>query len=159
MTNAEKTADTAAAGTPAAAHPVPTADHPTIAAALEILATKSPERLPEVLAEDVVFLPPTYWAEWRGMMAVTLVLSHVTEVFSDFRYRRIMGAGKDWALEFQCKVGDLDAVGVDLLTLDDAGRIARFEVVMRPLKTVAALREAMNARVAGDPRFAGMKPG
>ncbi|SET51085.1 nuclear transport factor 2 family protein [Oceanicella actignis] len=136
----------------------PTADHPTIAAALDILAAKDPARIPEILAEDVVFLPPTYWAEWRGRQAVALVLSHVMQVFSDFRYRRVMGAGRDWALEFQCKVGEFDAVGVDLLTLDDEGRIARFEVVMRPLKTVAALREAMNARVAQDPRFAGLKP-
>lgn len=132
--------------------------HPTIDAALEILGSHQPERLAEILADDVVFMPPTYWAEWRGAKAVSLVLSHVGEVFSDFRYRRVMGSGKDWALEFQCKVGELDAVGVDLLTLDDAGKIATFEVAMRPLKTVAALREAMNARVAQDPRFAGLKP-
>jgi hypothetical protein len=134
------------------------ARHPTIDAALEILGSKRPERLPEILAGNVVFMPPTYWAEWRGAEAVTLVLSHVTEVFSDFRYRRALGAGNDWALEFQCRVGELDAVGVDLLTLDDDGKIATFEVVMRPLKTVAALREAMNARVSQDPRFAGLKP-
>ena len=64
-----------------------------------------------------------------------------------------MGAGRDWALEFECKIGDLDAVGVDLLTLDDDGLIAVFEVAMRPLKSVAALRAAMNERVQADPRF------
>ncbi len=81
------------------------------------------------------------------------MLGHVGQVFSDFRYRRVMGSGSDWALEFQCKVGDLDAVGVDLITLNAEGLIETFEVVMRPLKTVAALREAMNARVMSDPRF------
>jgi hypothetical protein len=64
-----------------------------------------------------------------------------------------MGDGNDWALEFQCKIGDLDAVGVDLITLDDDGLIAVFEVAMRPYKSVGALREAMNARVMTDPRF------
>ena len=68
-------------------------------------------------------------------------------------YRRIMGADRDWALEFQCKVGDLDAVGVDMITLNDAGLVAEFEVVMRPYKTVGALRDAMNARVMTDARF------
>ena len=64
-----------------------------------------------------------------------------------------MGDGKDWALEFQCKVGELDAVGVDLITLNDDGLIQTFEVAMRPYKTVGALREAMMARVMKDPRF------
>ena len=44
-------------------------------------------------------------------------------------------------------------VGVDLVTLDDDGLIAEFEVVMRPHKTVGALRDAMNTRVMTDRRF------
>ena len=84
---------------------------------------------------------------------VAAVLGHVGQVVSDLRYRRVMGAGKDWALEFQCKVGDLDAVGVDLITLNDDGLIQEFEVVMRPHKTIGALREAMMARIMTDARF------
>lgn len=64
-----------------------------------------------------------------------------------------MGEGPDWALEFQCKVGEFDAVGVDLITLDEDGLIAHFEVVMRPHKSIGALRDAMNARVMQDPAF------
>ncbi|MDX2483270.1 MAG: nuclear transport factor 2 family protein [Pseudodonghicola sp.] len=127
--------------------------HPTIAQALDIVASGDHERIAQILAENVRFLPPTYWATWTGREPVAAVLGHVGQVFSDFRYRRVMGAGADWALEFQCKVGDLDAVGVDLITLNAEGLIETFEVVMRPLKTVAALREAMNARVMKDPRF------
>ena len=41
----------------------------------------------------------------------------------------------------------------DLITLNDDGLIQDFEVVMRPHKTIGALREAMNARVKTDPRF------
>jgi len=44
-------------------------------------------------------------------------------------------------------------VGVDLITLDDEGLIKTFEVVMRPHKSIGALREAMNARVMKDPAF------
>ncbi|WP_353348755.1 nuclear transport factor 2 family protein [Aquicoccus sp. SU-CL01552] len=127
--------------------------HPTIAQALEIVASGDHERIAQILAENVRFLPPTYWATWTGREPVAAVLGHVGQVFSDFRYRRVMGSGNDWALEFQCKVGDLDAVGIDLITLNAEGLIETFEVVMRPLKTVAALREAMNARVMKDPRF------
>jgi hypothetical protein len=101
----------------------------------------------------VRFSPPTYYSTWTGREPVAAVLGHVGQVFSEFQYRRIMGDGDDWALEFQCKVGALDAVGVDLITLNANGLIQEFEVVMRPYKTVGALREAMMARVMKDARF------
>lgn len=127
--------------------------HPTIARMQEVVAKGDDSKIAGLLAEDVKFLPPTYFATWTGREPVAAVLGHVGKVFSDFKYRRAMGEGKDWALEFQCKIGDLDAVGVDLITLNDDGLIQTFEVVMRPHKSVGALREAMNARVMTDPRF------
>jgi hypothetical protein len=127
--------------------------HPTIEQMQAVVAKGDHEAIAPLLAEDVLFMPPTYWKTWQGRAAVAAVLGHVGQVFSDFRYRRVMGEGKDWALEFQCKVGDYDAVGVDLITLDDDDLIAAFEVVMRPHKPVGALRDAMNARVMQDPAF------
>lgn len=106
-----------------------------------------------LMADDITFQPPTYWATWNGRDAVAAVLSHVNEVFTDFEYRRVMGSGNDWALEFQCKVDGLDCVGVDLITLNDDGFMQAFEVVMRPYKTIGALRAAMNERVSKDPAF------
>ena len=121
--------------------------HPTIERMQEVVAKGDEALIHQLLAEDVQFLPPTYYSTWTGRAPVAAVLGHVGQVFSDFRYRRVMGAGKDWALEFQCKVGDLDGIGVDLVTLNDDGLIQVFEVVMRPYKTVGALRDAMMARV------------
>lgn len=127
--------------------------HPTIERMQEVVAKGDETLILELLAEDVRFLPPTYFSTWTGREPVAAVLGHVGQVFSDFHYRRIMGDGKDWALEFQCKIGDLDAVGVDLITLNDNGLIQDFEVVMRPYKSVGALREAMMSRVMTDARF------
>lgn len=127
--------------------------HPTIRRMQQIVASGDDSPISEILAEKVVFLPPTYWKTWTGRDAVAAVLGHVGQVFSDFRYRRVLGEGRNWALEFCCKVGDLDAVGVDLVTLDDDGLIEVLEVVMRPIRTVDALRDAMNARVRTDARF------
>lgn len=127
--------------------------HETIATFTAAAESGDKSAILPLLAEDVRFRPPTYWATWTGAEPVAAVLGHVTEVFEDFRYRRVMGEGRDWALEFACRIGELDAVGVDLVTLDEEGRIAELEVVMRPLKSIAALREAMEARVSTDPRF------
>lgn len=127
--------------------------HPTITKMQEVVAKGDETLIHDLLADDVKFMPPTYYKTWTGRDPVAAVLGHVGKVFSDFKYRRVMGDGKDWALEFQCKVGDLDAVGVDLITLNDDGLIETFEVVMRPYKTIGALRDAMNARVMTDARF------
>lgn len=127
--------------------------HPTIERLQEVVAKGDEALIHDLLAEDVQFLPPTYYSTWTGRVPVAAVLGHVGQVFSDFRYRRIMGAGNDWALEFQCKIGDLDGIGVDLITLNEDGLIQIFEVAMRPYKTVGALREAMMARVMTDARF------
>ncbi len=127
--------------------------HPTIKRLQEIVAKGDESQISELLAEDVQFMPPTYFNTWTGREPVAAVLGHVMQVFSDFHYRRSIGEGNDWALEFQCKVGEMDAVGADLITLNDEGFIQQLEVVMRPHKTVGALREAMNARVMTDARF------
>ena len=127
--------------------------HPTIEKMKEVVAKGDETLIHALLAEDVRFSPPTYYSTWTGRAPVAAVLGHVGQVFSDFHYRRVMGDGNDWALEFQCKVGKLDAVGVDLITLNDDGLIQDFEMVMRPYKTIGALREAMMARVMSDPRF------
>ena len=127
--------------------------HPTITRFMEIVKTGNEEDLKSILADNVAFSPPTYFATWTGKEPVAAVLSHVGNVFSNLTYPRVMGSGNDWALEFNCKVGDLDAVGVDLLTLNDEGLIVKFEVCMRPYKSIGALREAMNAAVSTDERF------
>ncbi len=127
--------------------------HPTIQRMTEIVASGDDSKIIEILAEDVKFLPPTYWKTWTGREPCAAILGHVGQIFQDFKYRRIMGEGNDWALEFQCKIGDLDAVGVDLITLGDDGLIDTFEVVMRPYKSVGLLRDAMMERVMKDPRF------
>lgn len=127
--------------------------HPTISRMMDVVAKGDDGLIAGLLAEDVRFLPPTYYKTWTGREPVAAVLGHVGRVFSNFRYRRVMGEGNDWALEFECKIGELDAIGVDLITLNEAGEIQLFEVTMRPYKSVGALREAMNARVMTDARF------
>lgn len=127
--------------------------HPTIQSFHDMVLANDHTGVPALMAEDVRFNPPTYWATWTGREPVAAVLGHVNDVFQDFKYRRVMGAGNDWALEFQCTIEGLDCVGVDLITLNDDGLMQDFEVVMRPHKTIGALREAMNVRVATDPRF------
>jgi hypothetical protein len=69
--------------------------HPTIERLQEVVAKGDDSLISELLAEDVRFMPPTYYSTWTGRAPVAAVLGHVGQVFSDFSYRRIMGQGKD----------------------------------------------------------------
>jgi len=108
---------------------------------------KDKEGLASCLAESVVFRPPTYWKDWAGRDVTVAILSQVGEIFEDFKYVRVFNDHPNYALEFKAKIGDLDAEGIDLITLDDNNLVSEFTVVMRPLKTVQHLREEMQQRL------------
>ncbi|MDL4820515.1 nuclear transport factor 2 family protein [Actinomadura opuntiae] len=99
--------------------------------------------LPDLLAEDVRFLSPVAFAPYDGRPVVTAILRAVTRVFTDFRYVREIGDGRDHALVFKARVGDREVHGCDFLHHDDDGLIDEFCVMVRPLSGAKALSEAM----------------
>ena len=131
--------------------------HPTISKMQEIVAKGDEEAIKKILSPNVQFKPPTYYKTWTGRDPVSAILGHVGKIFQEFTYTRIMGQDQNWALEFNCKIGDLDIVGVDLITLGEDGLIDILEVTMRPLKSISKLREAINSRVMKDTRFLAFK--
>ena len=131
--------------------------HPTISKMQEIVAKGDEQAIKKILSPNVQFKPPTYYKTWTGRDPVAAILGHVGKIFQEFTYTRIMGQDQNWALEFNCKIGDLDIVGVDLITLGEDGLIEILEVTMRPLKSISKLREAINSRVMKDTRFLAFK--
>jgi len=103
--------------------------------------------LQAMLAEDVVFRSPFLWRPYHGRQAAWLILSTVIDVFQEFAYHRELADGNNWALEFSARVGDLSLKGVDLIQLDDDGRIVDFEVFIRPFNGLQALGAAMARRL------------
>lgn len=102
-----------------------------------------------MLAEDVVFRSPFLWRPYRGRQAAWLILSTVIDVFADFAYHRELVVGNQWALEFSARVGELSLKGIDLIQLDDDGRIVDFEVFIRPANGLQALGAEMGRRLSG----------
>eukprot|EP00811_Abedinium_folium_P009928 NODE_19182_length_855_cov_8.490385.p1 GENE.NODE_19182_length_855_cov_8.490385~~NODE_19182_length_855_cov_8.490385.p1 ORF type:complete len:177 (-),score=34.98 NODE_19182_length_855_cov_8.490385:234-764(-) len=105
------------------------------------------------VAVDAVFKSPTYKRAWVGRQPLLLLLSTVGGVFgTSFKYRRewVSADGRDWALEFTAKVGDLDVVGVDLVRCNEDGKICEFEVVTRPLTATQKLKEIMGTLVPAN---------
>lgn len=108
-----------------------------------------------LLAEDVVFTSPVAFKPYEGRAITAAIVRGVGRVFEDFHYvREITSAdGRDQALVFRAKVGELEINGCDFLHLDQDGRIDDLQVMVRPLSAAKALAEAMGAefdRIAAE---------
>ena len=101
-----------------------------------------------LMREDVVFRSPVVFTPYHGREAVRRLLEAVLAVFEDFRYVREIGAdgAHDHALVFETRVGDKRIEGCDFIQLDEDGAISAFTVMVRPMKGMHALAEAMAAQ-------------
>ena len=110
--------------------------------------------------DECVFRPPTYYKAWTGGDETLLLLHCVSEVFGEsFRYSRqwLSPTGHDWALEFRADIAQTGKSidGVDLVKLDEQGKMVELSVCARPPNGVEALKSEMMLRV--PPRLAAMK--
>src|SRR4029077_20468797 len=91
-----------------------------------------------------------------GRPAALLVLTTVVQIFENLRYHRTFIAGAhDAALEFSANIGKWQLKGIDLIKFSEAGEIIEFEVMIRPIKALAALGEEMGNRIG--PKLAALK--
>ncbi len=119
-------------------------------------ASGDPGLLSPLLSEHIVFRSPFLQSPIPGREATLLVLTTVAQIFENFRYHRSFIAGShDAALEFAANVGKWQLKGVDLIKFDAAGEMIEFEVLIRPIKALAALGEEMGNRIG--PQLARLK--
>jgi uncharacterized protein (TIGR03083 family) len=102
----------------------------------------------ELLAPDVVFHSPVVHRPYQGSGQLMPVLWAVAAVFEDFAYGETYHAdGDGHVLAFSARIGDRHLEGVDIISLDAAGLIGELTVMVRPFSGIAALRDAMAARL------------
>lgn len=120
-----------------------------------IVESGSHEGIADLLHPDVEFRSPAVHTPYRGRDACMHLLSHVIQVFSDFRYVDQLDSGTRTGLVFNARVGEKQVEGWDYLTHDEDGLITEFVVMVRPLSGLIALAQAMGARLESDPAPAG----
>jgi hypothetical protein len=112
------------------------------------VASSDSEILRPLLSEHIVFRSPFVQSPIPGRPATLLVLSTVVQIFENFRYHRtFIGGSHDVALEFAANIGKWQLKGVDLIKFNDPGEMIEFEVMIRPIKALAALGEEMGNRI------------
>jgi hypothetical protein len=124
---------------------------PAIEAWRAIVKTRDIASLDRLLADDVVFSSPVVHTPQRGKAIAMKYLAAALQLLNgdSFRY------GEQWigetsaVLEFFASIDGVEINGADFIGWNAAGEIDRFKVMVRPLKAVQAIHQAMGARLAG----------
>ena len=108
-----------------------------------------PERLARLVAQDAVFPSPVVHAPQEGRALVVSYLSAAAATLGQgqFRYVRELVDGQNVMLEFTCVLDGIQVNGVDIIRFDEAGMIADFKVMIRPIKAVNKVWEMMAAQL------------
>ena len=112
------------------------------------VASGDQDLLASLLSEHIVFRSPFLQSPIPGRAATLLVLTTVVRIFENFRYHRtFVGGSHDAALEFAANIGKWQLKGIDLIKFNPSGEMIEFEVMIRPIKALAALGEEMGNRI------------
>lgn len=116
-----------------------------------------PGVLDELLADDVVFYSPVVFTPQHGKAITTMYLTAAVSAFvgrpgddtrsTPFHYTKQVIAGDTAVLEFETSMDGKYVNGVDIIRIDDAGRIVEFRVMIRPLQVVNTVHRMMGAEL------------
>jgi hypothetical protein len=132
--------------------------HDTIAAWHELVRTRDTRGIPALLADEVVFHSPVVHTPQVGRTVTQQYLTAAFHVFFNetFQYVREVVSGPDAVLEFKVELDGIVVNGVDMIRVNEAGRIVEFKVMLRPLKAVNLIHQKMAAMLeAGAARGRG----
>lgn len=123
----------------------------------EIIESRDPDRLDEILADDCVFHSPIVHTPQQGKDLTKLYLAAAMQVFSEnFRYVREVSDDHHAVLEFMGENEGIAINGVDMFSWNEDGKIYDFKVMVRPLKAINLLHGQMKAML--EQLSGGFKP-
>ena len=110
-----------------------------------LVQSRDVQALQDLLADDVVFHSPVVHTPQKGKAITALYLTGAMHTLNNehFRYEREIIGAHDAVLEFTTEIDGVQINGVDLIRWREDGRIIDFKVMVRPLKAVNALHQAM----------------
>jgi SnoaL-like domain len=106
--------------------------------------------LDTLLDDDAVFESPVVHTPQRGKAITYKYLASAATVLGGpgFSYLNEWRGDNSAILEFENEIDGIRINGIDMIWWNDAGKITRFKVMVRPLKAVNMLHQMMGAQLA-----------
>ena len=110
----------------------------------------------ETLAPNVVFRSPVFRSSFHGPDEVREIFEVALEEFKELEYTHELAGEGSRALFFSARVRGRPVQGVQVLHLDERGKIRELRVMARPLAGLAAIAAVMGQGLASrGPRGSG----
>jgi hypothetical protein len=119
---------------------------------LEGMRARNPDTLAEHLAEHVVLESPVFTDPFVGKEAALGVLKVLLAGIDEFEATEVISGETRAAIMLRIRAGDAEVTGVDDLTVDADGRIARMSIQWRPLEKIVAIQQRL-APLVGAPKL------
>jgi hypothetical protein len=115
-----------------------------------LMRTRDMSGLDSLLADTVVFESPALHTPQPGKALTRKYLEAANVVLNNdsFRYVGEWRGARSAVLEFNCRLGEIDVDGIDMIEWSETGQITRFKVMVRPFKALQALMTQMAAELA-----------
>ena len=116
----------------------------------DLIEASDPAGLEDLIAEGAVFESPIVHTPQVGKAITVKYLASALRLLNNgtFRYLGEWRAEGSAVLEFACEVEGVAINGVDMIWWNPAEQIARFKVMVRPLKAINMLHRAMGEMLA-----------
>jgi hypothetical protein len=110
-----------------------------------LVENRQSDKITELLADNVVLHSPVVHTEVKGKQLVSLYLHAAFHTFlnDSFQYVREFNNGNQYVLEFSTEINGITVNGVDMIVFDDNEKIVDFKVMVRPLKAINLIHQAM----------------
>jgi hypothetical protein len=110
----------------------------------QVVATKDPALLDDLLADDAVFRSPAVYTPQEGKELTTAYLRAAMGVNAPtLAYQPERYYDGSAILEFTAELDGLTLHGIDMIRWGTDGRISEFTVMVRPFKALQKLMELM----------------
>jgi len=116
----------------------------------EIVRTRDGAALEGLLDDDVIFESPVVHTPQLGKRITSSYLRAALALLNNEKFRYV----NEWlgpssaVLEFATEVDGIVLNGVDIISWNEAGKIAHFKVMVRPLKAINILHQKMGELLA-----------
>jgi hypothetical protein len=117
----------------------------------QLLESRDFSALDELLADDATFLSPVVHTPQVGKRLTGTYLKAAAMMLlsgGTFRYVNEWWSDSSAVLEFEAEVNGITINGVDMIFWNADGKIERFKVMIRPLKAIQLVHEAMGKLLA-----------
>lgn len=110
-----------------------------------VVETKDIELLDDLLAEDAKMHSPVVHTVQEGKQITKMYLACAAEVLANesFKYVREVYDGNFALLEFETEIDGILINGVDMISWNSDEQITDFKVMIRPLKAINKVHQAM----------------